>query len=182
MYVYKLTYHILSIQNYYIRGGAGGKGRGRQRREVWYKYRHVYICDNIYTIHTYIGILYVYTYICTQIYVHVDIDIAYFSYFVGEGGTTRPVIINDRRYKLQMGGGRQLLSPLSATGLVLGLDPGREKGGGAEAFPMHYIYVFTYIYIFIQMQIQIQIQIQSVSCIVLCTMWFRSVYSKVYRI
>ena len=28
MYVYKLTYHILSIQNYYIRGGGGGVREG----------------------------------------------------------------------------------------------------------------------------------------------------------
>ena len=57
MYVYKLTYHILSIQNYYIRGGKRRGGKGE-----WYKYNHVYICDHIYTIHTYV-FYYMYAYI-----------------------------------------------------------------------------------------------------------------------
>ena len=54
MYVYRLTYHILSIQNYYIRGGRGGKRRGRQIMYIYViiyiQYIHMYstICMHIY--------------------------------------------------------------------------------------------------------------------------------------
>ena len=137
----------------------------------------MYIYVIIYIQYIHIQVYYMYIHIYARRYMYMQIQIQHtFPILLGRGGT-RPVIINDRRYKLQMGGGRQLLSPLSATGLLQGWIQGGRRGG-AEAFPMYYIYVFTYIYIFIQMQIQIQ----SVSCIVLCTMWFRSVYSKVYRI